>query len=56
MQTIIHWEGIENQTEVMNVELAKDEKSVKNLIMVLLRKKSIKNRYKNHSKPDFKDY
>ena len=33
---------------------ANAEKSVKNLIsMGLLRKKSIKNRYKNHSKSDF---
>ena len=45
----------------MNVESAKAEKyavfnavkSVKNLIMVLLRKKSIKNRFKNHSKSIF---
>ena len=33
---------------------AKAEKSIQNLInMVLLRKKSFKNRYKNHSKSDF---
>ena len=33
---------------------ANAEKSVKNLFnMGLLRKKSIKNRYKNHSKSDF---